>query len=1066
MRDSKIPFLAGLLVLILAGLAVALSLFGTRDAASNTPQIAVDGGVFDTPVDPDSLPNKQPKESEKPQSKADEPNEDTGKVVPKPIVKLSVDASISGVATDYFDDAVGGVTLTLLAEDATDTTGPTCVTDDEGLFHFNVPLNAGDSYFVACLQEDKAITATSAFSIEKDKPVEGLAIKIYAPARAFGVVLNGDTREPLADVAIDLEGRKDDRITRLGRLLGRITPIRSGEDGKFEIGRVAPGRYLVRASKQGWMAHEFNPVTRGVQEMSLDEFANYELLPFILVQSGVIEGRVLKKSDKTPIAGATVDLGTVLGGSYDSTVTDADGKYRFESVPPGMAGNQGPGAGVGGVAVRATAAGFAIASRDLRVQSGQTRSGIDLLLDDGCSVTGVVTDNKSNPIAGARVYFNDNQFLQGAELVVGIKISERAVSTTTDEQGKFTLGSLPQGDVTITAAADDFANKDAKLVLVVGTPAETTIVLEPAGSIEGTVTNQRGEPVEGVPIAVFDSSGPQQLSFVMKSFFGEELPDRGESTMFPASIRTDAEGHFMASGLKAGEYILLANSRDYEKYISPSLKVSAGETTIHDFSLLAGGTIFGRVYDENSQPVAGAPITCASIGSDAVRVRTAYSDAGGNYEITGLSAATYTVILNEGDLTKLMLPNSASQVAVKAGERVQFDIYSQKPGTARIYGRVTVDGQAYVEQGLVLLGGNFTGFAANTTKTDKLGNYEFRSVALGTYQIAQSNGPMPSLVRKRVRVDKEGDIEINIDFVTVKISGRVELEGGKIPEGNIRVLASPVSPEAGDSNGEDEKVNSLEMMVFREVQADPKTGIFEISGLSPGFYRLTVRSENNGMVTRPYLNLRASIGGIVMTLPAEGATLKGTVKGLDEAEKNTPFGLIAALTIEDEKGNPLALGGFDNGVNLTNTKEFEVKNLAEGTFTVTLSATGYTPVTFANVKLAPGQTTELTFTFISSGNVRITLLNTDIGIQSAFGLEYEIVNSKGEQFKKRFTFLDFFNTEGDATQEVANNSFVIKDLPPETYTITLTLPGYKNASETFTVVAGETAEASVQFEPE
>ena len=182
--------------------------------------------------------------------------------------------------------------------------------------------------------------------------------------------------------------------------------------------------------------------------------------------------------------------------------------------------------------------------------------------------------------------------------------------------------------------------------------------------------------------------------------------------------------------------------------------------------------------------------------------------------------------------------------------------------------------------------------------------------------------------------------------------------------------------------------------------------------------------------------------------------------------KLVSIGLIAALTIEDEKGNPLALGGFDNGVNLTNTKEFEVKNLAEGTFTVTLSATGYTPVTFANVKLAPGQTTELTFTFISSGNVRITLLNTDIGIQSAFGLEYEIVNSKGEQFKKRFTFLDFFNTEGDATQEVANNSFVIKDLPPETYTITLTLPGYKNASETFTVVAGETAEASVQFEPE
>ncbi|MCB9894316.1 MAG: carboxypeptidase regulatory-like domain-containing protein [Planctomycetes bacterium] len=1058
--------MAGLLVLILAGLAVALALFGNRDVESNTPRIAADDGAFDKPADDTTLPGELPAKSPTKSTNKEDDGKRSDEVAPKPVIKIQIAASISGLATDYFDDPVGGVTLTLLAEVATDTTGPTAVTDENGVFKFETPLNEGDSYFVACLQEDKAITATGAFTIEKDKPVERLSIKIFAPARAFGVVLNGDTRDPLPDVSIELEGRKDDRITRLGKLLGRIKPIKSGEDGKFEIGQIAPGKFLVRANKQGWMAHEFNPVTRGVQEMSLDEYANYELLPFILVQSGIIEGRVLKKSDKTPIVGATVDLGTVLGGSYDSTVTDADGKYRFESVPPGMGGNQGPGAGVGGVAVRATAPGFAIASRDLRVQSGQTRSGIDLLLDDGCSVTGIVTDNKSNPIAGARVYFNDNQFLQGAELVVGIKIAERAVSTTTDEQGRFTLASLPPGDVTITASADGFANNNAKLVLVVGTPAETTIVLEPAGLIEGTVTNQRGEPVEGVPIAVYDASSPEQLGLIMKSFFGEELPDRGESTMFPASIRTDAEGHYLADGLKAGEYILLANSRDYEKYVSPKLEVKTGQTTVHDFSLQVGGTIFGRVYDENSQPVAGAPITCASISSEAFRIRTAYTDAGGNYEITGLSAATYTVVLNDGDVTKLMLPNSANQVAVKAGERVQFDIYSQKPGTARIYGRVTVDGQAYAEQGLVLLGGNFTGFAANTTKTDKLGNYEFRSVALGLYQIAQSNGPMPSLVRKRIRIDHEGDIEINIDFVTVKITGRVELEGGKVPEGNVKVLASPVSPEAADSSDEDEKVNSLEMMVFREAQADPKTGAFEISGLSPGFYRLTVRSENNGMVTRPYLNLRASVSGIVMTLPAVGATLKGVVKGLDEAEKNTPFGLIAALTIEDEKGNPLALGGFDNGVNLTNSKEFEVKNLAEGTFTVTLSVTGYTPVTYANVKLTNGQTTDLTFTFVTSGNVRITLLNEEIGIQSAFGLEYEIVNSKGEQFKKRFTFLDFFNTEGDATQEVANNSFVIKDLPAETYTITLTLPGYKQASETFTVVAGETAEASVQFEPE
>ncbi|MBZ0136536.1 MAG: carboxypeptidase regulatory-like domain-containing protein [Planctomycetes bacterium] len=1068
MRDLRIPLIVAVLVLILAGLAVYFSLTNSPTTRNNARDIAVDGDAFARPLDDAGPVTRKGKPVTDAGADTTSEPDKPDVAPPKPIIKLKVATSISGVALDYFDDPSGGITLTLLPESADEIAGPTTVTDDEGRFVFETELTEGDAYLVACLQEDKALTATGSFTIRKDTPVEGLQIRIFDPARVYGIVLDGDTNQPLEDVDIRLSGRQDDVITRLGELLGRVKPSRSDSDGRFDIGHIAPGSYLVSAVKPGWIAHAFNPITRAMQEIKLDEYANYELLPFILVQSGVVEGRVLKKADNSPIAGATVELGTVLGGSFDSVVTDNDGKFRFETVPPGMGGNNGPGADVGGVAVRATAPGFAIATRDVRVRSGQTRSGVDLLLDSGCTVTGLVTDNKNMPIAGAKVYFNDTDFLRGGEMVAGVALPDRAVSTTTDEAGRFSLAGLPPGDVTITASAQGFANKNQQVVLMAGTPAEVTIMLEPAGGITGVVTNERGEPIEGVPIAVYDATGPGQLAFIMKSFFGEELPDRGESTMFPASIRTDAEGRYLVEGLKPTASILLANSRDFEKYVSPELKVKSGEIIEHNFTLLTGGTIFGRVYDAANQAEGGVPVTCASIvGQSEVRVRTAYTDRGGNYEITGLAEGTYTVIRNEGDLMKLMLPNPANQVKVTRGERVQFDIYSQKPGTARIYGRVTLDGQPYAEKGLVLLGGNFSGFAANSTNTDGSGNYEFRSVPLGTYQIAQSQqGPMPSLVRKRVRVDREGDVEINIDFVTASISGRVELEGGKVPEGNVRVLASPVNPGEGDAGNTDEGVSEFEMMVFREVRADAETGAFEITGLSPGFYRLTVRSENNGMATRPYLNVRASVKGIVMTLPPVGATLKGIVKGLDAAEPNTPFGLIAALTIEDEQGNPIALGGFDNGINLDNSKEFTVENLGDGFFTITLSLTGYTPVTHKNVKLTAGETVALEFAFASSGNAKIILGNQDINISSAFDLTFDIVNSKGEPFKKRFTFLDFFNADGSASQTAEENAFVIKDLPPETYTITMKLPGYKDVTETFTVTAGETVDVPVQFEAE
>lgn len=1066
MRDTRIPMIVAVLVLILAGLAAFFSIQQSHEVQSNSSEIAVEGSPFEEPLDGNQpiTRSDKPEKNGKDTTKPDEPE-----VVPtKPVIITKVAATISGTALDYFDDPAGGITLTLLPDSGNEVTGPTAVTDEEGRFSFEAELNEGNSYLVACLQEDKALTCTAAFTIKKETPVEGLVIRIFEAARMYGIVLNGDTSEPLEDVDIQLSGRQDDVITRLGRLLGRIKPSKSGPDGRFEVSHIAPGTYLVKAVKSGWIAHAFNPITRAMQEVKLDEYANYECLPFILVQSGVVEGRVLKKSDKSPIVGATVDLGTVLGGNYDSVVTDNEGKYRFETVPPGMGGNNGPGAGVGGVAVRATAPGYAISTRDLRVRSGQTRSGIDLLLDDGCSVTGQVTDNQSQGIAGAKVYFNDTQFLQGGEMVAGIDIPERTVSTTTDESGFFTLGSLPPGQITITASAEGYANKNQQITATVQTPVEVTIMLEPAGAITGVVTNERGEPIEGVPIAVYDATGPDQLGFIMKSFFGEELPDRGESTMFPASIRTDAEGRYLVDGLKPVKSVLLANSRDFEKYVSPELDVKAGETIEHNFVLLTGGTIYGRVYDEVNQPDSGVPVTCASmVGQSELRVRTAYTDRGGNYEITGLAEGTYTVLRNDGDITKFMLPNPNAQVNVKRGERVEFDIYSQKPGTARIYGRVTLDGQPYAEEGLVLLGGSFAGFAANNTNTDAQGNYEFRSVPLGTYQIAQSQrGPMPSLVRKRVHVNREGDVEVNIDFVTVSITGRVELEGGAIPEGNVRVLASPVNPGEADGGNSDENVNDLEMMVFREVRMDAETGAYEITGLSPGFYRLTVRSENNGMVTRPYINARASVKGIVMTLPAVGATLKGVVTGLDEAEANTPFGLIAALTIEDEQGNPIALGGFDNGVNLGDSKEFTVENLGEGKFTITLSLTGYTPVTHQSVQLLAGETITLQFAFASSGNAKIILGNDDINVTSAFDLSFDIVNSKGEPFKKRFTFLDFFNADGSASQNAEDNAFVIKDLPPETYTITLSLPGYQDVVETFTITAGETVDVPVQFELE
>lgn len=1062
MSQQRAPLFAGLAVLAVIGLLIAFFLFDsdstvTPSRANQSAESANDGT---------SRPGSG-RDGGAGSSSTDGGGDSAGgaDVTPKVEVvpKVQSRVQVSGRTLDAAGDALEGILVTLLPEDEAVTTGPTASSDAEGRFTFETQLNLGDRYFVACLMERKALTATAPFTIEKDKPVENLVLTIYASARVYGVVLNGADSKPLEGVSISSSARSGERLQRLGLLLGRLKPCTSDAQGKFELEHLSPGTHMFSAAKDGWTANEINPLTRARQEVELEEYANFELLPFVLVQAGIIEGRVLSKSDSKPIAGASVELGTILGGTFDMRVTDAEGKFRFESAPPGIGGGQGPGQDMGGLTLRAMAPGYAIGTRNVRVRSGETRTGQDISLDSGCVVTGKVVNHKSEPVAGAQVYYNDTDFQRGGELVVGITIPARKVGTVSSENGEFTLAALPPGTVSIAASMTGYANATQQVQTVVGTPQTITLTLQPGAVIFGRVTNDRGEPLAGVALAAYEAEGPRELGFIMKSFFGESLPDRGESTMFPSAIRSGTDGSYRIEGLKAASYVLVANAALYEKHISAALELKSGKELEYNISLTQGGIIFGRVYDAAGQPMPGVPVTAARlIAEESVRVKTAYTDRNGNYEVTGLTTGTYKVIRNSGDLTQLLLPNPASEVAVKSGERVQFDIYDQKPGTARIYGRVTLDGSVYKEQSLLLIGGNFSGFAANNTNTDADGRYEFRSVPLGTYQIARGGQRGPSLVRKRVRVDKAGDIEVNIDFFTVSITGRVELEGGGIPEGRVRVLASPVSAEGEDAGNTDEDVNDLEMLVVEEATANDK-GEFVLRGLSPGFYRLSARSEKNGMVSKPYLNVRANVAGILLQLPRSSASLKGAVKGLDDAKPNTPFGLIGALTIEDERGKPISLGGFDNAINLTQSKEFTVPSLAEGTFTVTLSIGGYSPVTHSKVKFVAGEVTALEFAFTASGSAKVKISNADITLASAYELQYEIVNSKGEPFKKRFTFLDFFNPDGTG-QTLEENSFVVKDLPPETYTITLKLPGYKDIQQTFVVIAGQTTDVPVTFE--
>jgi hypothetical protein len=95
--------------------------------------------------------------------------------------------------------------------------------------------------------------------------------------------------------------------------------------GRFRVEGLAPGRVNISVSPDGESPYQYG----GSHEVGREDVV-ITLLPRI----GVIHGRVLGSVTKEIQPGVTLHLGDNVSG-YDSwiTVTDAEGRYRFEEIP-------------------------------------------------------------------------------------------------------------------------------------------------------------------------------------------------------------------------------------------------------------------------------------------------------------------------------------------------------------------------------------------------------------------------------------------------------------------------------------------------------------------------------------------------------------------------------------------------------------------------------------------------------------------------------------------------------------------------------------------------------------
>lgn len=289
--------------------------------------------------------------------------------------------------------------------------------------------------------------------------------------------------------------------------------------------------------------------------------------------------------------------------AFELVTSDAEGLVRVVPIHPGP------------VRVEADRGGEA---------RGEVRAGaetqLELLLDPGLELEGLVTDPAGLPLAGAEILL----VAEAADW-----LAPRVVART-GANGSYAVRDV-QPDFSVTARAGRLAQ--ALLEPLRGRTGRVridfTLGHEGAG-LRGIVRDARGAPVAGALVAVGDPEGWYVEDDDTPGIYRDERPMRLE--------RTDALGRFEAPGVSPGFGLQLAVQAGAFPLAVANVSAEIGSTSFVEVVLDDPAVLTGVVHGPDGAPLAGAELALLLCeGADAKEIPfdlpVATSDAAGAFRL-------------------------------------------------------------------------------------------------------------------------------------------------------------------------------------------------------------------------------------------------------------------------------------------------------------------------------------------------------------------------------------------------------------------------------------------------
>lgn len=327
------------------------------------------------------------------------------------------------------------------------------------------------------------------------------------PVKVHGTVTHAGA--PYTGAMVMFIGDKKD-------VLSSLKSATVAADGSYEIELEGAGRYSVTIQKtsgnEGDQQNvEFTRTIPAEKDVRLD----------FQMPNGRISGRV-KGPDGAPAAKITITVlsdeglrtGTMMGGQYSTTTTDAEGRYDVQALRPGSFTVQ---AGASIVeAMLGTGASVGRASlHGVKVSENEWKKDVDLRLQEPATVRVKVIDEAGNLVEGAHVFARD----EDGHLLDAFSV----VSTGKDGVARYE--GLGAGRFTFQARVKDRATGESERITVeAGETKDLEMTLREATRLVVRVQDENGGPAEAI-VTVLDEAGRDVASMFALSEISEAFSD-------------------------------------------------------------------------------------------------------------------------------------------------------------------------------------------------------------------------------------------------------------------------------------------------------------------------------------------------------------------------------------------------------------------------------------------------------------------------------------------------------------------------------------------------------------